>query len=349
MLRWIELLSPDQDLSPLDVPDQIDRILLSSILSEVRLSQRKLLEVLVTLINFSTTNEDLYYEHFLFLAQLEEILAAQADFREFYNAQSSNLRYQIEEARSSIERLESDRPDLATAWYRRGIEKPGVVFRSVRQRLLSALRQCTDRERAALGFAYGRYSALSQHAHFTPPSLRRAETISGFSSAIDAIGILGMLTLLRCADLAGTTTGGLISQLQQVVDDDAYTQDLVRRQSYGEFEVGDIVVVFGYLGQVIETSTSRYNYRAFRVVFLDDRPISSIIDDWFRPSEIQRLFDADTLLTELSLRLEDGVPSWHTHEERLQLLAEGAVHVRRSGLRDELRNRSRPRGPGSVS
>jgi hypothetical protein len=76
--HWVELLGPGQDFSALETMDQIERVILTSVLDDQSLRMRKLVETLITLINFERTNEDDYYRHYLLLAELERQLSDQA-------------------------------------------------------------------------------------------------------------------------------------------------------------------------------------------------------------------------------------------------------------------------------
>jgi hypothetical protein len=51
-------------------------------------------------------------------------------------------------------------------------------------------------------------------------------------------------------------------------------------------KVGDFVVARGLLGEVMEIAKSDYEYRSFRVLFLDGSPVPDLTEDWFRARDV---------------------------------------------------------------
>jgi hypothetical protein len=68
---------------------------LGSLLVERVAWQRRLLEALVTLINFSSTNDNTYFAHFLAVRELERAQYELADERDFFGAESELTKRRI--------------------------------------------------------------------------------------------------------------------------------------------------------------------------------------------------------------------------------------------------------------
>ncbi|MCX5735064.1 MAG: hypothetical protein NTW68_12155, partial [candidate division NC10 bacterium] len=66
--------------------DRFDALVAESLLVERVAWQRRLLEALVTLINFSTTNQNEYFAHFLAVQEYERERYWAADERDFFGA-----------------------------------------------------------------------------------------------------------------------------------------------------------------------------------------------------------------------------------------------------------------------
>jgi hypothetical protein len=120
LMRFQELLS-DEDVPPLSAPES--RLLHFAIIEELGARERRLVEVLVNLVLFSTTNEQPYYRHFLMLEELADMLRANDDLGEFQGVRSVNLDSLITRQASRIIQ-EQRHVDFARAWYLDGKKKP---------------------------------------------------------------------------------------------------------------------------------------------------------------------------------------------------------------------------------
>ena len=157
LLRIRELLS-GPTVSPLD--DRMSRQLITHLLEEQRGRVRRLLEALVVLVLFETTNEQAYYRHLLLLEGLNDYLSSNSDLEEFYGARSANIDDSIDHQMEWIREVE-DEIDLARTWYARSEGplpardklKPGFVLSSVRARVRQAIPSMTDSERLLFGYS----------------------------------------------------------------------------------------------------------------------------------------------------------------------------------------------------
>lgn len=343
--QWVELVEPDQDSSWLDDFDHVSRLILETVIDEQRLRIRKLVEILILLINFETTNEDAYYRHFLLLAELQDLLSAKSDTREFYGQSRENLSFTIELTRRQIENLQSSTVELARAWYAGAGAAPGRIFSSTRQQLKAALALRTDAERVVLGFTYETFAQTSQHVHFSvgggSPGLSWADWVKDIGRA----GLLGLSVLIRCQRLAGTVPLGLNRQLRDVFDANEVPTEHVHRVTHGPVDVGDFVLVLGTLAEVADVSTSRYGYRSYKVVYLAERPIPSIEAEWYPAFAVHPLYTRQTLIENSAAMAARGVIPAEVAailesapvEKQQRALREALVAAWEAGLREAIR------------
>jgi hypothetical protein len=113
LMRLREYLQGDA-VSPL--AGQLDRVMITQVLEDSHTRQRRLVELLTTLVLFSTCNEQDYYRHMLLLEELDGLLSANDDRKEFYGVPSKNvedsIRHQISWINSVAAKLDSSK-----MWY----------------------------------------------------------------------------------------------------------------------------------------------------------------------------------------------------------------------------------------
>lgn len=330
--RWVELLEPDQDFSWLSGPDQVSRLVLETVIDEQRLRVRKLVEALIALINFETTNEDPYFRHFLLLADYERLLSAQNDTAEFYGQPRENLSYAIELTRHQIEQLESNAIDRQRAWYAGHGSVPGRIFSSTRQRLKDALGHCSDAERVVLGFTYGTFAEASEDIHFSVTGSSPTLSWTTMTKEIGRAGLLGLSVLIRCQRLTGTVPKGLNRQLREIFDANEVPTEHVRRVTHGDVEVGDFVLVMGTLAEVTNESTSSYGYRSYEIAYLAERPIEAIETEWYPAFAVRPLYNRRVLLEKTrAMAAQGGIPS-----DVVEVLADAWPEAQQRALRESL-------------
>ena len=100
---------------------------------EYSLHLRRLTELLVFLINFSQTNSDEYYDHFLLYQELDQRKKKREDFKVFYGCENLNNKTVIDALMRSIAWGE-ERVDVNKCWYLSGHtpKSQGKAKRSLR-------------------------------------------------------------------------------------------------------------------------------------------------------------------------------------------------------------------------
>src|SRR5258708_22405396 len=83
---------------------------------EQALHIRRLTETLVDLINFSQTNSNVYYDHYLLYRELDDHKRRKSDFERYFNCENLNTQSSIDFTKRSIGEAEK-RLQLGDCWY----------------------------------------------------------------------------------------------------------------------------------------------------------------------------------------------------------------------------------------
>jgi hypothetical protein len=359
LMRLREYLQGDA-VSPL--AGQLDRVMITQVLEDSHTRQRRLVELLTTLVLFSTCNEQDYYRHMLLLEELDGLLSANDDRKEFYGVPSKNvedsIRHQISWINSVAAKLDSSK-----MWYVvNGLsltapEKlhPGRVLSSQRQRIRKALPVMTSGERLQLGLSYGAvYGHISEMIHYAPNRSdvflpTNDETLGG-----TLLGLLAFSILSRCYELLGRPDLSIAKKISgSLARSDA--SRIVGRAGQRTAEVGDFVLAAGDLAEVLAIKESSYGLVSYRVRYLAERPNPEVLEDWFPTFHVQKLYSKaqyreglDRLVAQGLLsaadarRLKDAADA-----EVSEALRASMVHTWRLGLRDWVRDRQRRDRPNS--
>jgi|AGTN01.2.fsa_nt_gi hypothetical protein len=242
---------------------------------------RLLFELLVTLMHFQNTNEEVYYDHFLLLTELEELLGKFTDEKEFFGKEGTVIQNRINYRRNVILEMENDTPHLSNAWYLKNetirqspderYQRVGSIFKSYRQRFLALEGQLNDFQKLAMGFTYDAlYSHSSKSIHYTSSQLLTPEFPDALELSSDVItACFLMVTILeQVAKLNDKTIEGLSESIKNLEEQLGPHLQLMSR----EFNIGDLVFVEGGLAEVTGELTCRFGYRAYQVKFIDDAP-----------------------------------------------------------------------------
>jgi hypothetical protein len=351
LLQWTELFKGDPEDFAADDPE--DRVILASVRDDQGLRIRKLIEVLVDAICFSETNEPAYYEHYLLLRALNDLRATQVDLNDFYACPSHNLDWSIARVSRALAELEAGTAvDLDRAWYRneRGsltaeraaALSPGRVLTSTRRRLKRAARVADADELLVLGFSYDQhFGQVSQAVHFSPDSPEHRLGTDTVAAGIDECAVLGLNVIVRLQRLLDRIPQGPNAVIREQFDSNEVPAELVGRRTRGAAEVGDFVLAYGDLGEVLQLAESEFGYRSYRVLYLAERPLPEIDEDWFPAQHVQVLFPHATTV-QLLAEHEEPIPD----DLRSKLAQPGNEHLRASVtelwnrvLRDYIRTR----------
>ncbi len=346
--RWSEFLdSPDKA----DPGENLTRMILESVLDEQDARRRRLLELLVDLICFRTTNEQEYYRHYMLLQDARRTLSAHIDYRRFYGIDNQRLRAQAQPTLQWISQLEAGPVNVALCWYRdqrarpQAQPEPGRMLSSVRSRLQIALAQATEHEKIALGLSYAAYSAASAGVHFDPSRLRYADWLEQAGRSMTVIGILALNCLVGVQKLLGITPLGVSNKVREILEGEEIvrmSEALVGRRA----EAGDFVLAYGdRLAEVSQVKKNQFGYESYCVYFLEPNPPSGIYEDWLPPHQVTRLKKLDQLMIAVREELiANSVPAGQLNAATLREPIRGAmVDVWNAGLRDHVLSEGRQR------
>lgn len=98
----------------------------------------------------------------------------------------------------------------------------------------------------------------------------------------------------------------IVGQLIRVhsISDKETAFSLIEDHTKRGFEVGDFVLAYGSLAEILEVRESDYGNRSYRVLYLAERLLPDVSEDWFPARYIQTLFARSDLLAQLDLLWE---------------------------------------------
>jgi hypothetical protein len=171
----------------------------------------------------------------------------------------------------------------------------GRVFASARDRLKAALRRASADEKLALGISYDRlYGTVSGDIHFTPAGKLDVD-VDAVSRGADQCGILGLHVIVAVQRLLGKAPGKRSEAVRRLLDQNPYPGQLSNALTQGSAAVGDFVLAYGDLAEVLDTADSEFGYRSYKVLYLDGSPMPDITEDWFPAQNVRVLFSRDQL------------------------------------------------------
>jgi hypothetical protein len=315
-------------------------------LEEQRLRVRRLCEAFVTAVLFTGTNEDVYYDHYLLLSELEGALNHRRDRERFHAKPSAWLNTSISLTVRQLQRCEQ-RVDQSRAWYRNpNIPMPvseavrSPVQSSFASRFQLATPRLTPAEIPILGGTYGdAYGLPSGTIHFgnqqfqpMGPDVEIAELVR--------IVVLALHLVLRVHVLLGepdsppvATAGHLLAGLTAAPElfDKTFVKAVIT--------MGDIVLVRGFLGEVVDVHTSNVGYRSFLIRFLAERPMPDLEEDWCAARSLSLLFKTSKVRSgAVAILREHGVPVAEDADHQVELRA-AVLDAWNRGLREDARRR----------
>lgn len=300
LMRWKEFISDENKSSfKKDVEKQIMRITQQAVLDEQSLRCRKLIESLVDTILFLTTNEDIYFKDYFYFCDLIDCQHSQNDRKEFYDFVNRNSEYQIQWLRKQILALETSGLEHSKRWYL----KDSRPLSSMKKISLASFRSkyrkiSTDQGPETitlLAKSYLHAYGESRDIHFSADDTSHSFNDDSPILKANKVALLVIHLILKLQELSLfeiDKDNDILSELRTNVAAAKSYNELTTSQA----EIGDYVLAWGDLGQVIEERKSKYGYYCYHVRYIDKPPIEDIIDDWFASFEIRRLGSKNQLL-----------------------------------------------------
>lgn len=327
--RWNDFLESNATSRPNCVNDQI----LETLIDEQSLWQRKLMEGLISLINFTSTNEVPFYYHLLLLQELEHYSGMLREQKDFFGQGNALTEKTVAFIRQQIQHVEDEITELSNCWYlteTKPIEKRKnrQIISSLRQQFKRALSLSTHSEKTALCYTYGQsYVETCGNIHFNIIRRDCTDLQRRFSFGFSQCGLLAVAILQRAHILADLEPEGINKQLVGFNRNRPSKTDPTLKQ----LEKGDFVFANGpYLGEVVDIKISDFGYETYRVKYLQETPLEDIKEDWLPSFEIQLFIKRCEMVRNATAELkkvarECGTPELQVSEEEVQEATKHAV------------------------
>jgi len=310
--------------------DSFDMLVLESFQVERVAWQRRLLEALVTLINFSTTNQNEYFAHFLAVQEYEREQHRASDECDFFGAKSELTKQRLSIFQCRVDEAHARLPILSACWYL----KTGNLYKTatLRSQYLRALKLARPAEKTALGYTYQlSFSAASERLHFgvlDPPNKLKSD-----DREIDAFcGLLAIAILCRAHELCGVSPRGINRTLMQPENRDRPVSTLLASR----VEVGDFVLIAGpHLAEVREIRKGQFGYESYRLEFLDTDAGPGLNEDWQPAPAVGIFMRRQELLGNLRTRLAEDTSGGlvFTNEDLHDATRKTVIEMWQIGLR----------------
>jgi len=319
--EWKEYLSEAE-------PDKLQRIDYETIIDDQQFRARKLTEVLVDAILFSTTNDQSYYGDYFFLHELDECARSQDDRYEFFAFHNKNAEWNAKWLCEEIRKLEKAGLDPKSRWYIKESEtltekwgKKRVPFSSFRDRYKKILPIALPSELTVLGKSYVHaYSGTSKDVHFTPHDTSSGFTEEEIRRGVDKVGLLILALIIRCQLLLGRVPEGINKRYHEMYESNSVPAELAQSLKTKPADVGDIVWIQGYYAEVLNVTTSKYGYPAYYVKYVEHSPLPDVPEDWFAGFEVKLVARKASVEKATDALAEEIQKSDGKREDRTKLL-----------------------------
>jgi len=304
----------------------LQRIDYETIIDDQQFRARKLAEVLVDAILFSTTNDQAHYGDYFFLHELNECARSQEDRYEFFGFHNKNAEWSANWLCEEIRKLEKAGLDPKRRWYIKDGNalhekwRKKVPFSSFRNRYKKILAIAFPSELAVLGKSYIHAYGMSKDVHFTPH-----DTSSGFREdeiriGVNRVGLLVLALVIRCQHLLGCVPEGLNKTYREMHDSNTEPTVLVESLKKKPAEVGDIVWVQGDYAEVLNITMSKYGYPAYHVKYIEHSPLAEVPEDSFAGFEVRLVAKKEKIEKAADAAGDEIQKSTGKSEDRTRLL-----------------------------
>ena len=257
---------------------------------------RRLNELLVELINFSTTNEDTYYDHYFLYQELDQRKKKKRDHKTYYGCENLNNKNVISAIKQYIV-FGEEKLDLERCWYLSGkTPKLGgsAQLATFENSFKHALQHATTAERIALKFSYSQgYAESSQSIHLGIGRIPPTISFEGLRAAARLLFNVAMLCLIRCNKLLGSRKrSGIVPDFARTYrQQQKLWRDLYKSYVNPNVKKGDFVVSGDSLFEVLGVAQGEFGYRSFKLRYLTRPHIPEVPVEWYTASSVRKLED----------------------------------------------------------
>lgn len=317
---WKEALSEIES-------DKMQRIDYEAIIDDQQFRARKLAEVLVDAILFSTTDDQAHFGDYFFLHELNECARSQEDRYEFFGHHNKNAEWSANRLCEEIGNLEKAGLDPKSRWYvkeghvlNEKWTKKGVPFSSFRDRYKKILPIALPSEFNTIGKSYIHAYSMSKDVHFTPHDTSSSFDEEQIFRGVDRVGLLILALTIRCQLLFGRVPEGMNKRYREMHDSNTAPAELAQSLKAKPAEIGDIVWIHGDYAEVLNVTTSKYGYPAYHVKYIEHAPLGEIPEDWFAGFEVKLVARKAQIEKAADAVAEEIQKSEGKREDRTELL-----------------------------
>jgi len=306
LMRWKKFFSGNEaeisNKEGEDTKNQVKRITEQAVFEEQSLRCRKLTEILADTILFLNTNEDIYYKDYFCFCDLVEYQNTQKDRNEFFGFKSHNSESHIQWLKQQILEIEKNGLEIGKRWY---LSKPESItslkniklssFRSKYKKI--SLDQNTE-VITLLGKSYLHAYGESQNIHFSANDTSMSYDDRTPLLKANKVAVLLINLLLKAQELSLVSSPKMDKLLSGIKTENAGFNPY-RELTTSQASIGDYVLAWGDLGQVIEERKSKYGYFCYNIRYIGKPPLEEIPDDWFASFEIRRIGNKAELLNQV--------------------------------------------------
>lgn len=320
MLRWADALQEVKEPS-----NPVAQIQLEARIAEHYLWQRRLVEMLALLVGFASTNEPIFYFHYLLLREQEALRHTQREQERYFGSRSAWTDQQIAAGSAAVSSLVAAPGfDVSRCWY---LHQSRLA--SMAHVIAIALEHASPMERRSLGYCYGiGYSAPSEGIHFDPLSKADLRLGTLEFSSLQSI-FLCATVITRVQELLGEVRDGIGCQWARHAAHTPTSNGLRGRVTTGDF-VAVILRDQPYCAEVTGVTTSRYGNESYEVEFLREQPEGLARDSLLPRFVVPRLLRAGMADEVRAVMRECKFP-----EEQIAALSDEDIHphIRTAALR----------------
>lgn len=278
---------------------RLERNIYNSIIDELSVWVRKLTEILVEVIGFKYSIDDVYFQHYLLLHSMVRNRKFLDDFKKFYSGENQNIKYQMDEVKTRIDSI-LPQMDPNKCWYAKRDKKNGNVrysLSSFLDRIEYLLPKMTPSQKLTIGGSYQMYSSISGNIHVSIGHRDSDTNMKSVETYFSEISIISSHIITVCKDILGRKPRkGFLSEINKIVKENQYPSKLHKRITNPNFKVGDFVTAYGDIAEVVKIKKSKFGYKSYRVRYLGKSPLPGIKEDEFSGRYIN-LFQKKDIIT----------------------------------------------------
>lgn len=294
-----------------DEMPQLEGNIFQSRIDEMVLWERKLTEQLVDIVGFRHTRKDDFYRHYIVLREIERLSKISTDFYQYHGAKNKNIDHQLQRLKQEADQMVTGL-DPSKCWYVRSITSTkgaNYEIASFKQRLDRTLPWMSPNQRVMVGISYGEYSVQSVSLHPSQAKIKEEDpTMKTLDSHFMRVSMLAGEVVLGAKDAMNMhNKKGWLGNMSKANKSNEYPKELLTKLTKPDITVGDFVLAYGDLAEVVKVNKGKVGYRSFRVRYLETPPIPTIPVDEM-PARYVRLYQKRKPIAEQVIKLlsEDG-------------------------------------------